>query len=125
DVVFSGHDHAYARSQILKNGKNNANTFNNNDISVEEVVNPDGILYMTLNSASGSKYYPNEMKKQDYVASRWQKNTPTFSTVSIDEVSFTINTYRTDNMSKIDKTYKIVKSIKKNNIVEKEDRKAS
>lgn len=125
DIVFTGHDHAYARSEILKSGISSTNTFNKKDIFVEEVVNPDGILYLTLNSASGSKYYPNAIKKQDYIASRWQENTPTFSTVSIDDASLTINTYRTDNMSKIDKTYIIVKSIKKKNIVEKEYIKAS
>lgn len=82
------------------------------------VVDPDGILYMTANSASGSKYYGLVEKQQAYIASRWQENVPTYSTVDIDEVSFTINTYRTDNGEKIDNTYTIVKEVDKSNLVD-------
>lgn len=81
------------------------------------VVDPNGILYMTANSASGSKYYGLVEKQQAYIASRWQENVPTYSTVDIDEVSFTINTYRTDNGEKIDNTYTIVKQIDKASLV--------
>lgn len=157
DVVLTGHDHAYSRSEILKGGKLNTETFISDDefdeylekevetgqevtdekyvkylesiedknavvtdldIQSGKVVNPDGILYMTSNSASGSKYYQNVLRKQAYIAERWQENVPTFSTVSIDDVSFSINTYRTDTMEKIDQTYTIVKSIDKSNLLE-------
>lgn len=157
DVVLTGHDHAYSRSEILKGGKLNTETIISDDefeyylekevetgqevtdekyvkylqsiedknavvtdldIQSDKVVNPDGILYMTSNSASGSKYYQNVLRKQAYIAKRWQENVPTFSTVSIDDVSFSINTYRTDTMEKIDQTYTIVKSMDKSNLVE-------
>lgn len=81
----------------------------NLDIQDNKVVNPEGILYMTLNSSTGSKYYETVLRKQAYIEKRWQEYVPTFSTISIDDESFTINTYRTDNMNKIDKTYTIVK----------------
>lgn len=82
------------------------------------VVDPNGILYMTANSASGSKYYNLVQQKQAYIAARWQENIPTYSTIDIDEVSFTINTYRTDNGEKIDNTYSIIKSIDKSSLNE-------
>ena len=73
---------------------------------------------MTANSASGSKYYDLVEKKQNYIASRWQEDVPTYSNIEIDEVSFTINTYRTDNGEKIDNTFTIVKSLDKSNLEE-------
>lgn len=82
------------------------------------VVDPTGILYMTANSASGSKYYNLVQQKQSYIAARWQENIPTYSTIDVDEVSFTINTYRTDNGEKIDNTFSIIKSIDKTNLNE-------
>ncbi|MBD7911147.1 purple acid phosphatase family protein [Clostridium cibarium] len=77
------------------------------------VVDPSGILYMTANSASGSKYYDLIQHQQSYIAARWQQDIPTYSKISVDEVSFTINTYRTDNGEKIDNTFSIIKSIDK------------
>lgn len=61
-----------------------------------ESVDPEGILYMTAGSSSGSKYYDLTPRKQTYIASRWQEDVPTYSVVDIDSESFTINTYRTD-----------------------------
>ncbi|MCH3965077.1 MAG: metallophosphoesterase [Clostridium sp.] len=74
------------------------------------VVNPTGILYMTADSASGSKYYDLVKNQQAYVAARWQEDIPTYSTVSVDDTSFTINTFRTDTGAKIDNSFTIVKS---------------
>ncbi|HCT64182.1 MAG TPA: phosphohydrolase [Lachnospiraceae bacterium] len=73
------------------------------------VVNPDGILYMTAGSSSGSKYYDLSPRKQTYVANRWQEDIPTYSLVEIDNDSFTINTYRTDTNEKIDTEMSIIK----------------
>lgn len=73
---------------------------------------------MTANSSSGSKFYDLVSRQQSYVAARWQEDVPTYSIIDIDEVSFTINTYRTDNGEKIDNTYSIVKSVDKSNLTE-------
>ena len=88
------------------------------DLNIQsgKVIDPKGILYITANSASGSKYYKNVPRQQDYVASRWQEDVPTFSTINVDDVSLSISTYRTDNLQKIDETYTIVKSIDKSNL---------
>ncbi|MBS5885504.1 MAG: metallophosphoesterase [Clostridium sp.] len=90
------------------------------DLNIEsgKVVDPDGILYITANSASGSKYYDNVPRQQAYIANRWQEDVPTFSNISVDEVSLSISTYRTDTMEKIDETYTIVKSLDKTNLVD-------
>lgn len=79
------------------------------------VTNPKGILYMTANSASGSKYYDLVEKKQAYIASRWQQDVPTYSIIDVTDTTFTINTYRTDNNKKIDSTFTIKKTNKQTN----------
>ncbi|WP_045743526.1 purple acid phosphatase family protein [Actinoplanes rectilineatus] len=55
DLVLQGHDHVYTRSYLIKNGaKANAAE----QPGAEEVfAGPGGVLYVTSNSASGSKYY--------------------------------------------------------------------
>lgn len=168
DVVLTGHDHAYSRSQILKGGRktttysdgdadevddkyseqfdkdvetetsapvfvSQGNILDNTSDSAERqyldylnavmdqlavvaatknkntVVNPDGILYMTANSSSGSKYYDLVARKQSYIANRWQEDVPTYSVIDMTENTFTINTYRTDTDEKIDDTFTIRK----------------
>ena len=74
------------------------------------VINPEGVLYMTAGSSSGSKYYDLVPRQQTYIAHRWQEDVPTYSVVDITENSLTINTYRTDNDEKIDETFSITKS---------------
>ncbi|WIB25978.1 Ig-like domain repeat protein [Curtobacterium sp. MCSS17_015] len=55
DVVLQGHDHAYTRSYAIKNGKK-ANPAE--QPGAEDVfAGPGGVIYVTANSASGSKYY--------------------------------------------------------------------
>ena len=81
------------------------------NIKSGKVIDPQGILYITANSASGSKYYNNVPRQQAYIASRWQEDVPTFSTINVDEFSLSISTYRTDTMEKIDETYTIVKDL--------------
>lgn len=79
-------------------------------VSNGSVVDPDGILYMTADSASGSKYYELVPHQQAYIAARWQENVPTYSTVTVDDSNFTINTFRTDTGEKIDNSFSIMKT---------------
>lgn len=74
------------------------------------VINPEGVLYMTAGSSSGSKYYDLVPRQQSYIAHRWQEDVPTYSVVDVTENNLTINTYRTDNDEKIDETFSITKS---------------
>lgn len=169
DVVLTGHDHAYSRSQLLKGGSKEI-TYTDDEFDeqlekdidvgdskeqltvapgnisndttdesektyieylntimdsgavveatkdVEVAVNPEGILYMTANSSSGSKYYDLVARQQTYIASRWQEDVPTYSVIDVDETSFTINTYRTDTNEPIDSSFTIVKSADKDDL---------
>lgn len=163
DVVLTGHDHAYSRTQILKGGKKatdytddefdaalerdvdagdnpksrftapgniKSDSSNKEDQayldylnavmdkeavadssnSSEMVVDPDGILYITAGSSSGSKYYDLVPRKQSYIANRWQEDVPSYSIIDIKKDTLTINTYRTDNGKKIDNTFTIRKT---------------
>lgn len=78
-------------------------------------VDPEGILYMTANSSSGSKYYDLVPRMQTYIANRWQEDVPTYSVVDVTDNTLTINTYRTDNGEKIDDTFTIVKTDQEKN----------
>jgi hypothetical protein len=55
DLVLQGHDHSYSRSYEIKDGAkaNAAETPKQNEVFVGE----GGVIYLTANSASGSKYY--------------------------------------------------------------------
>ncbi|PFG18161.1 calcineurin-like phosphoesterase family protein [Propionicimonas paludicola] len=55
DLVLQGHDHSYSRSYEIKNSaKANADEQPAQD---EVYEGPGGVIYVTANSASGSKYY--------------------------------------------------------------------
>ncbi|MGW5265007.1 fibronectin type III domain-containing protein [Microbispora sp. NPDC004025] len=55
DLVLQGHDHSYSRSYVLKNGQK-ANQ-DEQPGATEVSKGPGGVIYVTANSASGSKYY--------------------------------------------------------------------
>ncbi|GAA3528383.1 hypothetical protein GCM10022234_27080 [Aeromicrobium panaciterrae] len=55
DLVLQGHDHSYSRSYVLKNGKK-AHA-DEQPGAADVAQGPGGVIYVTGNSASGSKYY--------------------------------------------------------------------
>ncbi|WP_431922490.1 fibronectin type III domain-containing protein [Amycolatopsis tucumanensis] len=55
DLVLQGHDHSYSRSYEIKNGQK-ANPAEQPG-ATQVVQGPGGVIYVTANSASGSKYY--------------------------------------------------------------------
>jgi hypothetical protein len=55
DLVLQGHDHVYTRSYLIKNGEK-ANP-DEQPGAADVTAGPGGVLYVTANSASGSKYY--------------------------------------------------------------------
>ncbi len=79
------------------------------------INNPQGVLYMEANSATGSKYYNLISTQQDYIADRSQTWTPTYSVVNVTKDSFTINTYDVNTGDKIDKSFTITKKKETNN----------
>ena len=77
------------------------------------VVNPNGTLYMTANSASGSKYYELISTQQDYIAERSQNWLPSWSVITMSADSFSIDTYQitaAGTTEKIDETFTIRKT---------------
>jgi LPXTG-motif cell wall-anchored protein len=120
DVVLDGHDHCYTRTYQMvnnvptpqaKDDKKNVNTQSGATYQDEKVTDPTGVLYITANSASGSKYYEfKEPNSQNYYeAVKQQFHVPTFSNVEVSDKDLTITTYRTDNMEVTDR-YTIEKS---------------
>ncbi|MFC0906009.1 cell wall-binding repeat-containing protein [Clostridium sp. MT-14] len=111
DVVLDGHDHCYTRSYQMVDGQA---VSGKDDTSVTD---PNGVLYITTNSASGSKYY--EIQEPNYnnyfEAKKEQDKVPTFSNVSVTDKNFTITTYRTDTMAPID-SYTINKTTSHKNV---------
>ena len=89
----------------------------NNCYTIEDsegntVVNPRGTLYMSANSASGSKFYELINPQQDYIAARSQNWLPSYSVIEMDADSFSITTYQiTDSgaVEPIDATFTIEK----------------
>lgn len=73
------------------------------------VVNPEGVFYLTSNSATGSKYYNLIPEQQDYIAARSQNWRPSYTVINITKDSFTVNTYDVETGEAIDSAYTIVK----------------
>lgn len=55
DLVLQGHDHSYSRSYEIKNGQKAKP--NEQPAGTRVAQGPGGVIYVTANSASGSKYY--------------------------------------------------------------------
>ena len=84
------------------------------DTDGNELTDPEGILYMTANSASGSKFYELLGTQQDYVAVRSQNWLPSYSVLHITDDTFSIDTYQiTDDgaVEQIDDTFTIHKTV--------------
>ena len=106
DVVLMGHDHVYVRTYMMDGltpiTESDKYTDQDGDGIPESVTNPDGILYVTANSASGSKFYTIQNTKYEYSAVQNQERVPNVSRVDVSEDAFTITTYRTSDMSVVD-----------------------
>ena len=85
------------------------------DVDGNTVTDPQGTLYMTANSASGSKFYELVSTQQDYIAARSQNWFPSYSIITMVAAKFSIDTYQiTDDGSveAIDDTFTIEKTAK-------------
>lgn len=84
DVVLMGHDHVYVRSYMMDG------TTPEVPETVQSVArDPEGILYVTANSSSGSKFYSIlGNANTNYAAVKNQENKPNFSNIEVTENSF-------------------------------------
>ena len=90
DICLTGHDHTYSRTYQILDGK----AIDYDVAANGTITDPQGTLYMTANSASGSKYYDLVKTQQYYVADMSQVAMPSYSTISMTDSSFQINTYQ-------------------------------
>jgi 3',5'-cyclic AMP phosphodiesterase CpdA len=56
DLVLQGHDHSYSRSYLIENGVKQ--TVSEKPGATSVFQDAGGVIYVTGNSSSGSKYYP-------------------------------------------------------------------
>ena len=98
DVVLMGHDHVYTRTYMM-----NGTTPDTAGGVQSEVTDPDGVLYLTANSASGSKYYDIKAPEAPFAAVMDQSYRRTVTEVEITDTSYTMTTYYADDMSVLDK----------------------
>ncbi len=103
DVVLMGHDHVYCRTYMMDGltPMTDASIYDDNNYS--SITNPEGILYVTANSASGSKFYTIQTNQEfpySYIMN--QERVPNISRVDVSDGQFTITTYRTSDMSVVD-----------------------
>lgn len=83
------------------------------DMTAED---PAGTLYVTANSASGSKFYELISTQQDYIAYRNQNELPNYSVIEMDDDTFKITTYEVKadgTASQIEEPFTIVKTADK------------
>lgn len=109
DVCLTGHDHSYARSYQIIDGK--AIAYQQNS-----AVNPQGTLYIATNSATGSKYYALNTPKQYFISERNQEYSPNYSLVKITDTNFTITTVNVNNNTVVDQ-YSITKNATKESLL--------
>lgn len=103
DVVLMGHDHVYCRTYMMDGLTPMTDKSIYDDDNYSSITNPEGILYVTANSASGSKFYNIQTNQEfNYAYVMNQERVPNISKVSISDSQFTITTYRTNDMSVVD-----------------------
>ena len=103
DVVLMGHDHVYCRTYMMDGLTPMTDASIYDDEKYSSITDPDGILYVTANSGSGSKHYGIKTDVQfPYSAVQNQERIPNVSKVSISDTQFTITTYRTTDMTVVD-----------------------
>lgn len=103
DIALMGHDHCYVRSHHMKNFE-----VQNSTTKATTPLDPEGTLYLTTSSASGSKYY-DLVGEQEYAAMRQQFYVPTYMHLSFTDDTFTMKAYRTDTNEMFD-TYTMQKT---------------
>ncbi|MDM8270876.1 metallophosphoesterase [Thermophilibacter provencensis] len=94
DAVLMGHDHVYTRTYLM-----DGTTPNITDEVQDTLTNPESgeVLYITANSASGSKYYEiQNLAQNTFSAVQDQSQRQNMSIATVTEDSITFTTYYTD-----------------------------
>ena len=91
DICISGHDHYYSRSHMIRDKKITADICENGVYK-----NPEGTLYVTQNSSSGSNYSGIGDEISEYCAFALQERRTTYSIIEITSDSLTLKSYHAD-----------------------------
>lgn len=87
DLVLSGHDHLYSRTQVMYGGK---------------AAQEEGTVYVQSSSASGSNYDPLPEELASYTATAFDVRVPTYTAFTFTDEAIIGTTYRTDTDEIID-----------------------
>ncbi|MCD8248578.1 MAG: metallophosphoesterase family protein [Lachnospiraceae bacterium] len=100
DLVLTGHDHAYSRSNFIQS--------DGSYLEYESpAVNPEGTMYVTLNSSSGSLYH--RPSAQNEIAFSEYREAPEVTDVQVTPTTLTITTYEAETWEIVD-SFEIQKS---------------
>lgn len=102
DVVLDGHDHVYCRTYMMDGANPMTDASLYDDENYSSITNPTGILYVTANSGSGSKFYTIREDVFPYSRVQNQERVPNFSVVSVSDKQFTITTKRVSDLTDVD-----------------------
>ncbi len=105
DVVLMGHDHTYTRTFLMDGTKPDGE-------QAAEVTDPEGIVYFTLNSSTGTKYYDMSEEDYDYVAVGVQNYRPEMARVDVTDTSLTVTVFeeQEDGTAEVLDSFRIVKT---------------
>ena len=92
DLVLQGHDHSYARSYLIKNGEKADPAEQAGADTVQ--AGPGGVLYVTSNSASGSKYYDLQNKDFWWLSAQNQEKVRNYTAVEVTDRTINVKTLR-------------------------------
>ncbi|KAB1660773.1 DUF5011 domain-containing protein [Pseudoclavibacter sp. CFCC 13796] len=94
DLVLQGHDHSYTRTYLIKDGE----LANPDETAAQGTVTakPGEVLYVTANSASGSKYYDITAPDAWYASVQNQEKVRNYSHIAVTDDSITVKTLRSE-----------------------------
>lgn len=102
DLVLSGHDHIYTRSYLMEGTTPAGDRAAQEESGVTLAPEEGQVLYVTGNSASGSKFYGLDANSPD-AAVKNQSNQPQYTDVDVSPTAITLTTYQTYDQKVIDK----------------------
>jgi hypothetical protein len=94
DLVLQGHDHSYARSYLIRNGEK-ADPAEEAGADIL-TPGPGGVLYLTANSASGSKYYSASNSGSWWPSVFNQENVRNYTAVEVTDEAISVKTIRSE-----------------------------
>ncbi|WP_243228830.1 GH92 family glycosyl hydrolase [Microbacterium sp. CIAB417] len=101
DLVLAGHDHIYTRSYLM-DGTTPVGDLDAQEQSGVTLAAEEGqVLYVTGNSASGSKFYGLDASSPE-AAIKDQSNQPQYTDVDVSPSAITLTTYQTMDRTVID-----------------------